>query len=152
MSTSGRLAAAPVVLSIRPTYVERILDGRKTVELRRRFPVATQRGAVALLYSTSPIQSIVAVAVLQAVTELSTASLWRQFATAAAITKDEFDTYFQGVKRGYALHLTSIKQLERPIHLTDLSAKFEFSPPQSYCYWKRPLPRSAANAHSEITI
>jgi predicted transcriptional regulator len=150
MPTTGQVAAAPVVLSIRPTYVERILDGRKTVELRRRFPVVTQDGAVALLYSTSPIQSIVAVAILQSVTELSTASLWRQFGFAAAVTKDEFDSYFQGVRRGYALRLTSVRQLEKPIHLTDLSAKFEFSPPQSYCYWKRPLPRSAANAHSEI--
>jgi predicted transcriptional regulator len=151
MPIRDRRDAPPVVLSIRPTYIERILDGRKSVELRRRFPVTTQSGAVALLYSTSPIQSIVAVATLQCVTEHSIASLWRKFAAAAAVTRSEFDSYFQGVSEGYALQLTSVRQLDRPIHLTDLSAKFEFSPPQSYCYWRRPLPRSAANAHAETS-
>jgi predicted transcriptional regulator len=150
VTTTGRSDQAPVVLSIRPTYMERILDGRKSVELRRRFPLP-QRGALALLYSTSPIQSIVAIATLESVTELSLTSLWRQFANASAVTKEEFDAYFHGVRRGCALKLASVRQLERPIHLTDLSAKFEFSPPQSYCYWRRPLPRSAANAHAEIT-
>ena len=152
MSTRDRPPENPVVLSIRPKFIDRILDGRKTIELRRRFPVTTQGDrAIALLYSTSPIQSIVAVANLRSVTELPVHALWRQFGAAAAVTRDEFDAYFQGVSSGYALRLTSVKQLVKPIHLTDLASKFEFSPPQSYCYWKRPLPRSAANAHSEIT-
>jgi hypothetical protein len=40
------------VLSIRPIYIERILAGLKTVELRRRFPQAVRSSRV-LLYSTS---------------------------------------------------------------------------------------------------
>jgi predicted transcriptional regulator len=55
------------VLSIRPTYVERILDGRKTIELRRRFPTSAACGSSVLVYSTSPVQSLVATASLESV-------------------------------------------------------------------------------------
>jgi ASCH domain len=48
-----------VVLSVRPQYSSKILEGKKTVELRRRFPVSAPRGTVAYIYSTSPIRAMV---------------------------------------------------------------------------------------------
>jgi len=128
----------PFVLSIRPTFIERILSGHKTVELRRRFPILLTRARV-LLYSTSPVQSIVAFARLDSVIQLPVRQLWRQFGDASAVTRQEFETYFEGTNSGCALTLGAVRQFERPIHLTHLERQFEFSPPQSYCYWKESL-------------
>ena len=127
-----------IVLSIRPRYVERIVDGLKTVELRRRFPLLAEHSAV-LLYSTSPVQSIVGHAVLAEVVRLSPRALWRRFARAAAVTRDEFDVYFRGVEVGCALRLTHFRKFPRPIPLPDLERRFAFCPPQSFCYWREPL-------------
>src|SRR5260370_42237320 len=95
----------PFVLSIRPTYIERILAGRKTIELRRRFPTTVEPDSLVLLYSTSPVQSIVASAQLKGVSQLSVRQLWSQFGTASAVTRAEFDAYFQGKTLGCALQL-----------------------------------------------
>jgi predicted transcriptional regulator len=124
------------VLSIRPTFTNRILSGEKTIELRRRFPRLGSSNCLALIYSTSPVQAIVASACLAEVSVHRVSMLWRLYGQAAAIARTEFDSYFRGVKKGFALHLTHIIPFENPIPLTDLTRQFEFSPPQSYCYWR----------------
>jgi predicted transcriptional regulator len=139
----------PFVLSIRPTYMERILAGRKTIELRRRFPTEIEPKSLVLLYSTSPVQSIVASAHLAAVSQLSLRQLWQQFGDASAVTRDEFNAYFHGTTQGCALHLSRVQAFDTPIHLTDLVRRFEFSPPQSYCYWKEPLSQLATHGRVE---
>ena len=47
-----------VVLSLEPVYSEKILNGSKTVKLRRRFSVSAPNGALAYIYSTSPVKAI----------------------------------------------------------------------------------------------
>lgn len=140
----------PFVLSIRPTYIERILDGRKTVELRRRFPTSATPQSPMILYSTSPVQSIVAIASLEAVIEYSIKWLWRTFGEAAAVTRREFNEYFDGRDRGCALRLSRVCAFDQPIHLRDLVRQFDFSPPQSFCYWKTPIVQLAAHGRVEI--
>jgi predicted transcriptional regulator len=128
----------PFVLSIRPTYVERILAGDKTIELRRRFP-SLQAPGIALIYATAPIQAIVAYVEVSLVETFRLATLWRRRGRDAAVTREEFDAYFQGTETGCALVLRDVVSLPSPIHLKVLANRFEFSPPQSYCYWKAPL-------------
>ncbi|MES1190006.1 MAG: hypothetical protein ABUS47_02880 [Steroidobacter sp.] len=135
----------PIVLSIRPTYVERILRGDKTVELRRRFPLHDLSDRIALIYSTSPAQAIVALARLQSVEQLNISALWKLYGNAAAVTREEFDSYFRGAKAGYALFISDVVRFRRAIHITDLTRQFDFSPPQSYCYWKSSLKELATH-------
>lgn len=142
-------APYPFVLSIRPTFIERILSGEKTIELRRRFPTDILPDSSVLLYSTSPVQSIVGVAHLCAVSQRSVRQLWLQFGAAAAVTRAEFDAYFQQSTHGFALHLRDVRPFSHPIHLTDLARRFEFSPPQSYCYWKEPLSKLATHGRDQ---
>lgn len=150
-AVSKTTPARPFVLSIRPTYIERILAGRKTIELRRRFPAVTKPGTVVLLYATSPTQAIVASAILVEVVVTSLNTLWREYGVEAAITRDEFNAYFEKSEQGCALRLTSIHGFQTPIHLTELAREFEFSPPQSYCYWKEPLSRLVTHGRVKVT-
>ena len=136
--TTVQSAARPFVLSIHPTYVERILAGNKTIELRRRFPSLVAPG-IALIYATAPVQAIVASVQVPIVETLSLTALWRRRGRDAAVTRKEFDDYFDGTQSGCALVLRDVVRFPSPIHLTVLAHRFEFSPPQSYCYWKASL-------------
>jgi predicted transcriptional regulator/DNA-binding Xre family transcriptional regulator len=129
-----RRPSRDVLFSIRPVHAEKILEGRKTVELRRRFANAVTPGTLALIYSTSPTSALTGSARISAVqcTDLST--LWKKHRKAACLDKSDFEAYFTGLERGYAIILDSPRPLKRPVGLTELRKRFGFEPPQSYQY------------------
>lgn len=123
-----------VVFSIRPIHASKILDGTKTVELRRRFTVGVKPGTLALIYTTSPTSALTGFAKIQDVQYLALNDLWKKHRSAACLGKGDFETYFSGLKRGYAIVLNSAKALSRPVALPELRERFGFEPPQSYQY------------------
>jgi len=123
-----------IVLSIRPFYATQILEGKKTIELRRRFPVSSAQGAIALIYATAPVQAIVGQVKISSVELLPLSGLWKKARKLASIAKSDFDQYFDGLSSGYALHLESATEFSSPILATDLVNQFDFVPPQSFRY------------------
>ena len=132
-------AQRDVVLSIKPVYSEKILEGRKTVELRRRFPVSAPSGALAYIYSTSPVKAMVGTASIRDVLKLAVEQIWTEFESTAFIERDQFDKYFEGLDHGFALVFDDVKAFSRPLPLSELREKFGFEPPQSLLYAKRDL-------------
>lgn len=128
-----------VVLSIKPIYSEKILAGKKTVELRRRFPISAPTGTLAYIYSTSPVKAIVGTVSISDVLELPIEQIWTEFEGAAFIERPRFDRYFEGLDHGYALIFDDVKSFSRPLPLHELREKFGFEPPQSFLYAKRDL-------------
>src|SRR5437868_76289 len=94
--------AAGVLLSIRPVYANLIASGAKTVELRRRFP-DVPAGTTIVLYATLPVAAVLGLARLRAATAYTLPTLWRKFGSAAAVTKQTFDIYFDECTRGLAI-------------------------------------------------
>lgn len=127
-------ASRDVVFSIKPNHAQKILEGRKTVELRRRFTDGIRPGTLALIYTTSPTRALTGFAKIRAVQRLSIRDLWETHHDAACLQKSDFEAYFSGVDRGYAIMLTSAKPLTRPVGLSELRKRFGFEPPQSYQY------------------
>lgn len=123
-----------VLVSIRPTYASRILNGEKTVELRRRFPEVGVVGAVILIYSCSPVQAIVGYARIKHVLKLPVQKIWNEHGEAARISRGEFDQYFLNLKDGYAILLEGAGRLKREVNLAHLVEQFGIVPPQSYRY------------------
>lgn len=123
-----------VVLSIRPQYSARILEGRKTVELRRRFPLSAPRGTIAYIYSTSPVRAMVGRAEIADVIKLPVKDIWRQYSKTAFIKRPDFDAYFEGVDEGFALEFANARPFTRPLTLSELRDRFGFEPPQSFLY------------------
>jgi len=123
-----------VILSIRPVHAEKILDGIKTVELRRRFTGGIRPGTVALIYSTSPRSALTGSARIKEVQRLAVPELWERHCSTACLQKREFEDYFSGLASGYAIVLTSAKPLLRPVGLPELRQRFGFEAPQSYQY------------------
>lgn len=125
------------LVSIRPTHVENIVQGRKTVELRRRFSEDVAPGAVLLIYSTSPTQAIVGSASISGVRRLQLDDLWEQYGDAACIDRETFDAYFSGLAEGYAILLQDVKQFARQVAAADLKERFGFVAPQSFMYLRQ---------------
>ena len=125
-----------VIFSIRPVHAEKILDGSKTVELRRRFTGGVRPGTLAVIYSTSPTSALTGSARIQDVQRLAITDLWKRHCSAACLLKREFENYFSGIDSGYAIVLTSAKPLSRPVSLHELRERFGFEPPQSYQYMR----------------
>jgi len=123
-----------VILSIRPVHAEKILDGIKTVELRRRFTGGIRPGTVALIYSTSPRSALTGSARIKEVQRLAVPELWERHCSTACLQKREFEDYFSGLASGYAIVLTSAQPLIRPVGLPELRQRFGFEAPQSYQY------------------
>lgn len=123
-----------VLFSIRPTHAEKIFKGDKTVELRRRFASAVTPGTLALIYTTSPTSALTGSAKIKAVQCMDLPTLWKTHRAAACLGKSDFEAYFAGLERGYAIILDSARPLGRPVGLTELRKRFGFEPPQSYLY------------------
>ena len=127
-------ASRDVVFSIHPTHAENIFAGRKTVELRRRFTDSVTPGTLALIYTTSPTSALTGFARIRAVERLNLSDLWETHSEAACLQRSDFEAYFSGVDRGYAIMLASAKSLPRPVGLSELRERFGFEPPQSFQY------------------
>ena len=128
-----------VVLSVKPIYSEKIFDGSKTVELRRRFPVAAPSGTIAYIYATSPVKAMIGTAEIRDVLKLPIKQIWREFKSVAFIERDKFEKYFEGLEHGFALVFDDAKAFSRPLPLSELREKFGFEPPQSFLYAKLDL-------------
>ncbi|MCV0370799.1 helix-turn-helix domain-containing protein [Filomicrobium sp.] len=123
-----------VVLSIRPQYTSKIMEGKKTVELRRRFPISAPRGTVAYIYSTSPERAMVGRAEIADVVKLPIEQIWKKFGKSASIKRSDFYAYFDGLKEGFVLQFTNPQLFPRSLSLSELRDRFDFEPPQSFLY------------------
>ena len=123
-----------LIISIKPQYALQIVEGIKTIELRRKFPTENIRGGVAIIYASSPVCKIVGYVRIEDVSNLSTAKMWQQFGKAACVTKTFFNSYFDGVESGFAIALSRPVKLKTPLDIKELEEEQIFSPPQSYRY------------------
>ena len=130
-----------IILSIRPKYSEKILEGRKTVELRRRFPVSPGKGTIVYIYSTAPVRALVGSAEIKTVLKLPISDIWQHYSGNASILRSDFDDYFAGLAEGVVIELSNIKALSRMIALSELRERCGFTPPQSFQYIKPCLRR-----------
>jgi predicted transcriptional regulator len=140
-----------VVLSVRPLYSNKIFDGKKTVELRRRFPVAAPRGTIAYIYSTSPVRAMVGSTEIDSVIKMPVTDIWKKFGKMAQINKVDFDDYFSGLKEGFALKISNARPFSRLLDLTELRNRFGFEPPQSFLYATKLLRTALQDEYSDVS-
>lgn len=119
-----------VLLSIKPAFANLIVDGIKTVELRRKFPQDVK--GKCYIYSSSPTKAIIGECNIDHVQKLTIEELWKNHSENSMIGWEEFNKYFQGQDYGYALILNSYLRYDSPV---GLDSKIQSNrPPQSFCY------------------
>lgn len=125
-----------LLLSIHPRFADAILAGTKTVELRRRVP-RVAKGDQVLVYSTMPVAAVIGLFTVEQVVESQLEPLWRRTRTIAAVTRDEFNSYFVGLEMGVGIWVGSVKSFRTPIPLWTLRQLWPgFHPPQGFRYLK----------------
>jgi predicted transcriptional regulator len=123
-----------LLISVRPRFATKLLDGEKTAELRRVRP-RVGPGDWVLIYASSPMKALVAASVVEDVVEGRPTWVWREARDRAAVTKREFISYFEGAITAFAIFLEQPKRLPAPVPLGSIRRNWpEFSPPQSYRY------------------
>jgi predicted transcriptional regulator len=126
--------SSDILLSIRPVFASRILNGAKTIELRRKFPESSAAGTVAVIYSSSPVSAVVGYAEIDDILRMPVRQIWKEHGINACVTKVEFDAYFSGLKYGFAILLKNVRALAKQLNAFDLKREFGIVPPQSYRY------------------
>ena len=123
-----------VLLSVRPPHVDRLLEGSKTVELRRRrWRVAP--GSVVLLYASGQRQALVGSILVSETVSGTLDDIWESHGDASALTRGEFDEYFAGCAEAVAITVSTARPLFNPVSLCELRRRSaSFAPPQSYRY------------------
>src|SRR6185503_11939513 len=121
----------PVLISIRPTFAEKILAGEKILEFRRAW---TSNPVDALvIYASSPRREIVAIAKVTQVHEGSPTALWGLTREkAGGISRRELYSYFRGRRSGYAIEISWVLRTNGGLNPRSLFANFR--PPQSFHY------------------
>lgn len=119
-----------VLMSIQPKFARAILDGTKTVELRRNgVPIDISR---IVIYATKPIGRIVGHCKVTKCSVGSPEYIWRRFGSAAGISRAEYDKYFDSAPEAKCYALDHPRRFSRAIRITDL--KSISSAPQSFAY------------------
>ena len=120
------------ILSLKPQYVELILSGKKTVELRNRI-VRMEPGTVIWIYATKPVGGIVALAELDSVVHDTPAEIWVQYGREICIDRAHFDSYINNKESVSALILSSVRKLKHSVTLDWIRRSTgNFQPPQFY--------------------
>ena len=97
-----------VLLSIKPTFVERIFNGEKLYEFRK---VIFKKDKIdhIYIYSSYPVKKIVGRFEIGGIIEDSPDRLWETCNGSSGLNYQEFFSYFSDKDRGYAiLHSTPI--------------------------------------------
>ena len=123
-----------LLLSIKPHFVQKILDGKKNVELRKVRP-QLNIGDYILVYESAPQKILRGWFEVKSIVCAEPEFLWEKVKQDAGLTKEEFDLYYQKSNFGVGIFM-------KDRHITALSLDEvrqrwpHFRPPQSFHYLK----------------
>lgn len=123
------------VISLKPIYAQRIIEGSKSIELRRR-NLGITYGDVILIYETAPASMICGAFIAGKTLRLSPQGMWDKYRESLGIDRELYDAYLD--QSGEVFGTEVIKAFSLPdFKLDDLTTNFPgFIPPQSTLKWK----------------
>jgi predicted transcriptional regulator len=123
-----------ILISLKPRHADRIFGGAKTVELRRR-RLNVEPGSRVWIYATAPISAIRGYARLDRVEVGTPSQIWKKLGGKTGVSREEFETYFQGCQIAYGLVLSDVMEMEAVLPLAEIRDSVDnFHPPQFYCH------------------
>ena len=120
-----------ILLSIKPKFVENILNGKKCFEYRKRVPGRYIDKII--IYSSSPICAVVGEVGVVEILSDTPINIWNTTKNQSGIDAKFFFDYFDDRSVAYAYKLKNVKKYTRPKKLDDFGIKYA---PQSFVYIK----------------
>lgn len=119
-----------VLLSIKPEFAERIFDGTKRFEFRRRI-YKNKKVKSIIVYASAPISKVIGEFDIETVHFDDLKSLWNSTYKFAGISKEFYLQYFNGKESGYAIEVKEVRKYGEPLGIRET---FGIAPPQSFAY------------------
>lgn len=119
-----------VILSIRPEFAEKIFNGTKRFEFRRRI-YKNEAVKSVIVYASAPICKVIGEFEIETVHHDDLNSLWESTFEFAGISEDFYREYFNGKESGYAIEVKKVRKYREPLGIRE---SFGIGPPQSFAY------------------
>jgi predicted transcriptional regulator len=120
-----------ILLSIKPEYAEKILEGTKKFEFRRRVHAHPNVKTV-IIYATMPVGQVIGEFSIECIHSAPPTVIWDRTRFHSGITRNFYRRYFSGRKIAHAIEIRDVQRYREPQPLKN------FLPsgvaPQSYAY------------------
>ena len=120
---------ATILLSIKPEYANRIFDGQKQYEYRKRIP--KKEVSKIVVYSSAPEQAVIGEIEVIKTLKMKPSPLWNSTKANAGISRSKYRKYFSGCTMAYAFVIGSSEKYPTSKSLADFNIQ---SAPQSFVY------------------
>lgn len=120
-----------VLLSVKPKYAEKIVEGKKKYEFRRAI-FKKQNIEKVYIYSSSPVSKIVAAFEIEKILKDSPEKIWTLCQKYAGISKKDFFDYFKNSEQAFAIEIGYVDSFKE--HIDPFIMIENFKPPQSFYY------------------
>lgn len=120
---------ATILLSIKPEYANRIFDGQKQYEYRKRIP--KKEISKIIVYSSAPEQAVIGEIEVVKTLKMKPTPLWNSTKENAGISRSKYRKYFSGCTLAYAFVIGSFEKYPTSKSLADFNIQ---SAPQSFVY------------------
>lgn len=121
-----------VLLSIKPEYVDKIFQGEKKYEYRKRLFKRNDIKSI-IVYSTMPVGKVVGEFEIDEIIEDSPKSIWTKTKKYSGIDKKDYTEYFSDKKTGFAISIKNTIVYKTPLDLKELDPNIKCAP-QSFMY------------------
>ncbi|MFV0289067.1 MAG: ASCH domain-containing protein [Mycoplasmatales bacterium] len=118
-----------ILLSIKPEYVEKIINGKKTFEFRRNIP--RRKVDVVVIYSTYPEKKIIGEFTVKEIHKEKIDDLWQKTQGNQGISLSNYEKYYNGKEIGFAYEIDKLTIYELKKTLSDFKISYA---PQSFIY------------------
>ena len=120
---------ATILLSIKPEYANKIFDGQKHYEYRKRIP--KKEVSKIVVYSSAPEQAVIGEIKVIKTLKMKPTTLWNSTKANAGISRSKYRKYFSGCTMAYAFVIGSFEKYPTSKSLADYNIQ---SAPQSFVY------------------
>lgn len=122
-----------LLLSIKTQYARAILEGRKTIQVRRRFP-NIDPGTTVVLYSSSPEKAVLGTVRLRRTIEVNPDCVRGWHGSDIGISERDLNAYLEGAEESTLLEVDCPDSWEQPVSLESLRTVLGIEPSQSFRY------------------
>ena len=99
---------ATILLSIKPEYANKIFDGQKHYEYRKRIP--KKEVSKIVVYSSAPEQAVIGEIEVIKTLKMKPTPLWNSTKANAGISRSKYRKYFSGCTMAYAFVIGSFEK------------------------------------------
>ena len=123
------------LLSIKPEFVEEIIEGRKKFEYRKKLFKRSDISSI-VVYATKPYGKVVGEFEIETILEENIDKLWSDTKHLSGISEEFFYEYFKDRDSGFAIQIIKFKEYNKHLELSEFDSTIKAAP-QSFCYIRR---------------